>query len=670
MYDDMSKSKNYRPDVDGLRALAVALVVACHAGSITFNGGFIGVDVFFVISGFVVTRSILDAQSAGTFRFGDFYVRRAKRLAPALFTMMGATFLFSALFLIPDDAMEVSKNIAYAAGFASNVYLSKMTGYFAPGADQQPLLHTWSLSVEEQFYLVFPLLMYALRATSARVRVIALIAIGAASLAWAEMAVKAGSAGAYYFSQYRAYEFVLGALVALPRAPRIPSLLRELLMVVSIGGLILASTSVADKPWPGLWALVPTSLAALAIFAGEGSAVARLTLSNRIALWFGERSYGIYLWHWPVMFAFRRFGHATPFDLFIASAVSVAIAAVSYRFVEQPLRYKRIPTRRAVLAYIVAPIAIAGITVAVGRSTSNFLFLYPEQFQRTYAASTDKDWMTGRGAECWGQVDVTPADTCSVGAANGRKAVLWGDSHAYHFLYFFRELGNEFNLSIHDMARPLCPPLAAPPVGTRKNMDVPCLDHDRLVMDYLLKSRDVQIVFLSGTWGAYATAPATGASERGFTAGQFDDELYRTAKALISAGKQVVILDDVPPIPEALTNCPLYNRLRWTPQTRDCTFERATAAGVEEVNEGVTQRLTQRLPTVKVIHTYGAACEGASCRTYAFSTPLYRNNDTTHLNLTGGASYYRLYRQKVPGELEGIFGSPVKLSAHPKGEES
>lgn len=666
----MSNSKNYRPDVDGLRALAVALVVACHAGLTTFSGGFIGVDVFFVISGFVVTRSIAEAQAAGTFRFGQFYVRRAKRLAPALFTMMAVTFAFSAVFLIPDDAMEVAKNIAYAAGFASNVYLSKMTGYFAPGADQQPLLHTWSLSVEEQFYLVFPLVMFALRSVSARTKIAALLAIGAASLEWSEMAMRAGSAGAYYFSQYRAYEFVLGAVVAFIPPPRLPKVLREVLVALALAGLILAGMSVADKPWPGLWAMVPTCLAALAIFAGDGSTISRAALSNRIVLWLGKRSYGIYLWHWPVMFAFRRFGHTTTTDMLVASAVSILIATVTFRWIEQPLRYARISVGRAALAYIVAPIVLAGVTVAIGRSTSNFLFLYPAQFQRTYAASTDKDWMTGRGAACWGQVGITSADTCSVGAAGGRKAVLWGDSHAYHFLYFFRELGNEFNISVHDMARPLCPPVAAPPVGTRKNMDVPCLDHDRLVMDYLVKSRDVQIVFLSGTWGAYANSPVTGTSERGFTAGQFDDELYRTAKALISAGKQVVILDDVPPIPDALTNCPLYNRLRWTPQTRDCTFERTTAADIEEVNKGVIQRLTQRLPTVRMIHTYGAACEGASCRTYAFSTPLYRNNDTTHLNLTGGASYYRLYRQKVPGELESIFGSPVKLSAHPKGEES
>lgn len=211
----MFRDSDYRPDIDGLRALAVALVVFCHSGWQIFKGGFIGVDVFFVVSGFVVTRSISAAQQEGRFRFGDFYIRRAKRLAPALSAMMAVTFVFSILFLIPDDAMEVAKNIAYASVFASNIYLSKATGYFAPNANQQPLLHTWSLSVEEQFYLAFPVVLFALRYSSNRMRVTALIAIGASSLVWAQMAVQAGAPGAYYFSQYRACEFVIGAVIAL-----------------------------------------------------------------------------------------------------------------------------------------------------------------------------------------------------------------------------------------------------------------------------------------------------------------------------------------------------------------------------------------------------------------------------------------------------------------------
>lgn len=655
----MSSRDSYRPDIDGLRALAVALVVACHAGFATFKGGFIGVDVFFVISGFVVTRSIESAQIAGDFRFRDFFIKRAKRLTPALFAMMAATFTFSVLFLIPDDAMEVAKNIAFAAGLSANIYLSKKTGYFAPDADQQPLLHTWSLSVEEQFYLAFPVVMFVIRRASWRTKVSVLIAIGAVSLAWAEIAVAKAQPGAYFFSQYRAYEFALGAIVALIPTPRIRPQYREALVAASLVSLVAAGVLITDQPWPGLWALVPTSLAAVAVLLGDGTRVAHATLSNRITLWFGKRSYGIYLWHWPVMFAFRRFGFNTSADLLTAAAVSVCVAAVSYRFIEQPLRHARVPLGRAALAYIAAPIALSAATVALGRNTSNFLFLYPTQFQQTYAASTDKDWMTGRGADCWDKVGVTAASKCSVGSAGGRKAVLWGDSHAYHFLYFFREMGREFNISVHDMARPLCPPLADPPIGARRNMDVPCQEHDKLVMSYLLNQAEVSIVFMSATWSAYVNDSASGRSERGFSAGQLNNELYLTASALIAAGKQVVVLDDVPPIPANLVNCPLYNRLRWAPEVRDCSFSRDVASSVEQIHRSVVNDLKRRLPAVQIIHTYGAACDGSRCSTFAGATPLYRNNDLTHLNLTGGASYYKLYRRKHPGELEQILGKPV-----------
>ncbi|ALS68373.1 acyltransferase family protein [Pandoraea apista] len=651
----MTSNKNYRPDVDGLRALAVLLVVACHAGVSQLAGGFVGVDIFFVISGFVVTRSICSAQAAGNFRFRDFYVRRAKRLVPALFVMMAVTFAFSVVFLIPDDAMEVAKNMAYVAGFASNVYLAKMTGYFAPTAEQQPLLHTWSLSVEEQFYLVFPLVLFGLRHARARVKIASFIALGLASLAWSEMAVRAGAPGAYYFSQYRAFEFILGVVVAFLGQWNSARTARGLLAVLSLIGVLACATFIGGKPFPGVWALAPTVPAALLILSGHDSKVIRAVLGNRVALWIGLRSYGIYLWHWPILFAFRRFGLTSDVAIVCAVALSFVVAALSHRYVEQPLRYARVSFRRAVIGYILAPIALAASTVAVGRTSTNFLFMYPQQFREIYTASTDRDWMQGRGALCWGAVGVTSEAKCSVGAPGGRKAVLWGDSHAYHFVYFFRELGNEFGLSVHDMARPLCPPVADPPIGTRPNMDEPCREHDRLVMNYLLKSSDIEVVFLSGTWGAYVAPSNVKRNERGFGPEQIDEDLYRTAKALLDAGKQVVILDDVPPMPDGLINCPLYNGLRWSPFARSCEFSRQSAAGVEAANHEVVGNLAARLPAVKVMHTYGAACSNGMCATAAGNIPLYRSNDTTHLNLEGGAHYYQLYRRSRPGELEAII---------------
>lgn len=626
-------------------------------------------DVFFTISGFVVAKGLLRDISQGSFSFSDFYVRRAKRLVPALFTVLLATFAFSVLFLIPDDAMEVAKNIAYATGFASNIYLAKQTGYFDADANHQPLLHTWSLSVEEQFYLVLPIVLFALRRVdiARRLFVIALLAL--LSFAWAEIARAKGEQSAYFLAQYRAFEFLIGVLLAasydrlrLSNSIRTTAFWTGLLVVIACGA------TMGGAPFPGVWALVPCGGTALVIACGA-RARGNWVLSNNVVVWLGRRSYSLYLWHWPVFFAANRFGFTSHFAAIIGIGASLALAEVSYRFVETRFRYAQMSKRAAATTFVAMPMVLAGSLVGIGRLTSNFLPLFPAEFRSVYAQATDADWVGGRGLSCWGQTDVTSSDVCSVGAADGKRAVLWGDSHAYQFVYFFDMLGKDYRYSVHDLTRPACPPVANPGVSPGKQLDSDCRAYNAKVMQYLLESQTIDTVFVAATWASYLGSDSPDAR---FKPGQMVSDMESTFRKLIESGKKIVLLDDVPAIPENRINCQLYNRLPFGAEQRDCGFPATSTYALRDANYAIIDPVVKAIPSIKVLHTFGVTCAGETCEVSSEGVPLYRNNDATHLNLTGGIAYYKLYQTKRQGEIDKALGANVveagnrrEITAHP-----
>lgn len=340
--------------------------------------------------------------------------------------------------------------------------------------------------------------------------------------------------------------------------------------------------------------------------------------------------------------------------MIVAIFVATALAAFTYQFVERPLRYRVMSTRRIVIAYLAAPIIGIFCLVGVGRASTNFLFLYPAAFRAVYAQSTDADWVGGRGLRCWDQRGVSSDADCSVGEPGGQKAVLWGDSHAYHFVYFFRALGTEFGYSIHDLSRPACPPFEDIPDGPRR-MDSICRKYNKSVMEYLVANPSIGTVFMSATWSSYLGA-TDGSGDVRFKPGQAAIELRATISKLQEAGKKIVLLDDVAPIPEMLVNCQLYNRLAWQPERRSCEYPASEATATLEANRTLLSEAISALPTVQIIHTYGVTCQDGECGVSFEDVPLYRNNDSTHLNLAGGASYYKLYRRRNPGEIERILG--------------
>jgi peptidoglycan/LPS O-acetylase OafA/YrhL len=376
----------YRREVDGLRALAVVPVVLFHAGFQTFSGGFVGVDVFFVISGFLITSIILGEMQAGTFTLAGFYERRARRILPALFFVMLACLPFAWFWLLPSDMKEFSDSVLAVTAFASNIFFWKTSGYFETATELKPLLHTWSLAVEEQYYLLFPLFLIAVWRLGTRWIAAILVVIAGGSLAAAQWGSVNSPDASFYLLPTRAWELLLGALVAIylagPAQGRQRTRMHEAGAAIGLS-LIVYSIFALDKytPFPSVHTLLPTVGAVLVIlFATDDTIVGRL-LGSRPAVGIGLVSYSAYLWHQPLFaFAKHRVGAEPPAVLMGALAAGcLALAYLSWRFVETPFRSRRVFTRGQIFRLGAAGSVVFLALGAAGSLSTGFAFRYDAQ---------------------------------------------------------------------------------------------------------------------------------------------------------------------------------------------------------------------------------------------------------------------------------------------------
>ena len=365
----------YRPEIDGLRALAVIPVILFHAGFQTFSGGFVGVDIFFVISGYLITTIISTELDTGSFSIITFYERRARRILPALFAVMVITSIFAYAWMMPDELKRYGQSLVATLLFSNNILLTLTSGYWSFEAEFKPLLHTWSLGVEEQYYLLFPLLLIGLRKFS-RTRIYLLIIILIIiSFSTVLISQRPFPELTFYLLPTRAWELMIGSLAALYiRSSRVITKKLKLLNLLSGLGLISILASIewfnASIPHPGISTIAPTAGAAMIIlFAHQGTFVNKL-LSSRLMVGLGLISYSAYLWHWP-LFCFARIYSVSQPNLttmaFIALA-SLPLAFISWKFIELPFRSQIRVKRRnllLVLAALSVPLAVFGLYASV-----------------------------------------------------------------------------------------------------------------------------------------------------------------------------------------------------------------------------------------------------------------------------------------------------------------
>jgi peptidoglycan/LPS O-acetylase OafA/YrhL len=480
----------YRTDIDGLRAVSILLVVGYHAVPWLVPGGFIGVDIFFVISGFLITRIILTQLKAGTFSSMEFYARRIRRIFPALIVVLAVTYLIGWFFLLPDGFSLLGKGTAAGVGFVSNLFQLTQLGYFAPDATENPLLHLWSLGIEEQFYIVWPLLLWVLSGSKRRWFWIA--AIAAASFGLSMMIFFGYKEWAFYSPLSRAWELLAGGMVA-SRYVDHPEYEQERFtqrdnLLATIGIVAIAGAAIAlnqSSLFPGIWALLPV-LGAVLIIVSPNSLVNRILLSNRPMVLIGLISYPLYLWHWPLLSYLSIARHGVPnfLEIWIAVIAAVVLAWLTFRFVEIPLRRNRnaVPG----LSFGLATIGVAGIVTAIA---SGFGFRFPPEIrdiallpQQNNAGFRDKCFLEAPGAEF---------NASCIDQGENPLLFLWGDSTAAALYPGLRKAQQTVPFRLAHFAAPACAPI----LNTGKSCDAA----NNIVFGFI-KSSHPKIVLLHAMW--------------------------------------------------------------------------------------------------------------------------------------------------------------------------
>jgi peptidoglycan/LPS O-acetylase OafA/YrhL len=633
----------YRPEIDGLRAVAVAAVVAFHAELGVAPGGFVGVEVFFVISGYLITSLIVADVEAGRFSILAFYERRIRRIFPALLAVIAVCLVVGYWRMTPDDFVLLGRNALAALGFHSNFFLAGRAGYFMPNSDALPLLHTWSLGVEEQFYLLAPLLLLLGTGAGRRVVGLAFWPLLAVAIAVSVAGVSSNADTAFYLFQTRAFELMIGAALGLSLMPHIASgAAREALSLAGL--LMIVAAVVLYTPltvFPGFAALLPCLGAALLIHCardGESVTVAGRMLATPPFVTVGLVSYSLYLWHWPLLaFAEYEWPEQVSWQVRLAlCAVAVVMAFASYRWIEQPARKSRlILTRSRVFA---GGIGIALVLAAFSHAivVSHGL---PSRLAPDIAAFAEEISRARNGSSpCRTRSSADAREICTLGDAAATPSFLvWGDSHALSLASEIHSLASSRGVAGYLVARGGCPPIleagAMPELSKRK-----CRGNVERV-ERAIENGSVQNVLLFARWSAYAEVRKQASSPE---APETDDNeftrlLSATVSHLVRKGVNVTIIGPVPELPLNLPTAMIKGRMKGDPFKLELDYADFLAhqRRVLVMLEGLS-----KLPKVNVVYPHLSLCSDRHCTVVEDDFPLY--SDDNHLNWRGTAKLAQL----------------------------
>lgn len=636
----------YRTDIDGLRALAVVPVVLFHADFSLFSGGFVGVDIFFVISGFLITKIIADEIVQGRFSIANFYERRVRRIFPALFTMFAFTMLAGMILLLPEDLSNLGTSLTAATFFVSNIFFWKQSGYFDSEAEMKPLLHMWSLAIEEQFYVFFPIFLIIAWRYGRHWKILTWVGL-IGSLLLSIYVVRYYNSSAFYLLPTRAWELLAGSVIALGAVPALHNQkLREGLAALGLA-LIFFCIFFYDRTtlFPGERALLPCLGACLILYTGlngQTSFAGRL-LSLKPVVFIGLISYSLYLWHWPLI-VYAKYYNIAPLTHLQSSGIvflSVVMGVLSWRYIERPFRkpdsvFKRAGMLQSGLAMM---IVMSGLGYSA-HASQGWPSRLPSGTLQLLQAASDPPLCEQDVSEIYQVKNI-----CLLGNDPDAKpdTLIWGDSHA-------RALRPGFDRAAKMSGHPAllaelggCIPMIA---AESSNSLKPCAAHNKKVLE-MIRKHNIRHVIFAARWSVYTMDMPVPLHPEKFTQvylsdmqseGKSMDEskavfkrsLERTLQALEDQKIEISVLAQVPtapiPVPRTLARAQQFGSL----ETFNAEGTRAKHDALQAFALDIfkAEAAKGRITLVDMIDEF---CDRETCRIMDAGIPLYA--DENHLSV-------------------------------------
>ena len=666
-------STNYRPDIDGLRAVAVIPVVLFHSkislsGVGLFPGGFVGVDIFFVISGYLISNILLNDIRRDQFSILTFYERRIRRIFPALFAVLLVSVLAAAVILLPQELNDFGKSLFWATFFGSNYYFMFDTGYFAATAETKPLLHMWSLAVEEQFYIVFPVCLYlASRFFRDRIGIVT-VALLLLSLIYSIFLVDTDPGTAFFSTPARAWELMLGAMLAIfPRKGPMDQRLAQVLGAAGLGFIAYSILFYSEAMrFPGAAALLPCVGAALILYTGQSNVtqVSRL-LSTNAFRYPGLISYSLYLWHWPVLVFYRMYAITplTPVETALLMVAMTAAAWASWKYVEAPFRTRELAAQRGSLFAFGGGVMLAGAAFgAIFALADGLPGRFPDQVAQIEAAKDDRPKL-GTGEI------IIPAEAgkagfttifIPIGAVNAGKTTfaVWGDSHAEVISPGISAAAEQAGARGVLLCRGGCPPLLG--VERLVKGDEGCADAATAAMAYLKAHPEIRQVFLHSVWARYPAGepfkktmgesdyikdPDTQTLSLEENKRVFRRAFEHTLAELASPGRQIVIIGAIPEVqfdvPKTAARALILDRdVELRLRVREYADRQVSVNAVFAENKD-RYALT-------LVRPQDEMCDGDYCEVIESGVPIYLDDD--HITRTYSLKLSHLFEPFFPGD--------------------
>ncbi len=626
----------YRAEIDGLRALAIVPVILFHAGIKTFSGGYVGVDVFFVISGYLITTLLVEDIEKNRFSLVGFYERRARRILPALFFVMMCCIPFAWMWMLPSQLKEFSHSLIAVSIFASNVLFWRETGYFMPAVDEKPLLHTWSLAVEEQYYLLFPIFLFLAWRFRKNTVFWMIVALAGVSLALSEWGSRNEAIANFYLAPTRAWELFAGSIASFIVQRR--GVVKNNWLALAGLLAITASIFLYDKttPFPSVYALLPVSGAVLILLYASAETFAARLLSLPLLVGMGLISYSAYLWHQPI-FAFTRLRFMPELSTGVALALSVlaiVMAFFSWKFIEAPFRNKKKISRQVIFkasaVALLLPIGI-GVFGHLGDGFSNRLSADGIALA-DYGYGDLSSEMIGLNEKCDGMMIIT---VC--GFDRGATIMVWGDSFAKHAVTFVETFEGK---PAEQMTLDKCPPFIATlehPVFGRTAAEIDtCRAFNRAALDYLTAHEDITSLVIGSRF-----TPLEGMSDADViaTADYFMDQI----DALRARLKRPVDIKLFPPPP-----VPVYDVSKCTSRLimfggkpDSCNYPITALGGFSQKQQMFVQELQRR--GLAVYPLADALCPSGVCTALVDRLRMFR--DDGHLRNESGTYLAKRLRE-------------------------